>query len=180
MVPIKPGNLLLPGPAAPKPADFPVLTKEQVNIMRVYEVDLKDPPRMLIERNTITQFLDKYGGKAVSGKGVVPNNPAGRALFLQMKPADILDWMFALKAREFYGEVTVQDNPRSLQTFRDSIHRTWLINSCATASCHGGEDAGRLGTSTAKKSSAARFGLYQLSHHGAVQTDGRAAADQLQ
>jgi hypothetical protein len=31
-----------------------------------------------------------------------------------------------------------------MRAFRDDVHRTWLINTCATTKCHGGEDAGRL------------------------------------
>jgi hypothetical protein len=131
-------------PAAPAKFDFPLLTPEQINIIRVFEVSLKDPPRMKIERNTVTRFMDKYVGRVVEGKGVMPNTPEGRAVFYSKKPAEMLDWMFGLKAREFYGEVQVLENPKSMQMFRDHVNRTWLVNSCATNNCHGGEEAGRL------------------------------------
>ncbi len=127
-----------------KASDFPLLNSEQINLIRVFEVDLKNPPRMLIERATIERFLDKYGGTVVEGKGPIPVTPNGRQLFLRMKPAEVLSWMFDLKAREFYPEVMVQENPRSFQVFRDRINRNWLVNSCATNRCHGGEEAGRL------------------------------------
>jgi hypothetical protein len=132
------------GVQVPQVPDFPLLTKEQINLIRVFEVDLKNPPRMLIQQDTIRRFLDKYAGTVVEGKGQVPVNPSGRALFFRMTPAEVLSWMFDLKAREFYPEVSVLENPKSFQMFRDRINRHWLINSCATAKCHGGEDAGRL------------------------------------
>jgi hypothetical protein len=80
----------------------------------------------------------------VEGKGQIPATPEGRQVFYRLQPAEILSWMFDLKAREFYPEVTVLENPRSFQMFRDRINRNWLINSCATTRCHGGEEAGRL------------------------------------
>ncbi|HYE62410.1 MAG TPA: hypothetical protein VD997_10470 [Phycisphaerales bacterium] len=133
-----------PGAKHPKAPEFPLLTKEQINLIRVFEVDLKDPPRMIIEQDTIRRFLDKYAGIVVEGKGPVPVNPAGRALFFRMSSAEVLSWMFDLKAREFYPEVQVLENPRAFQMFRDRINRHWLINRCATDQCHGGQDAGRL------------------------------------
>jgi hypothetical protein len=40
--------------------------------------------------------------------------------------------------------VQVVDEPKSMKAFRDEVNSTWLINSCATNTCHGGEEAGRL------------------------------------
>lgn len=99
---------------------------------------------MKIDRNTVTRFMDKYAGRTVEGKGVMPSTPEGRAVFYAQPPAKTLDWMFGLKAREFYGEVQVMENPKSLQLFRDHVNRTWLVNACATSNCHGGQDGGRL------------------------------------
>lgn len=133
-----------PGPpAAPKTA-FPLLTPEQINLIRVYEVNLKDPPRMVVERVAMERFLEAYAGRNVEGRGVVPVTPEARELFYRQKPADVLGWMFDLRAREFYGEVKVLDNPRPFRLFRDNVHRTWIVNACATTRCHGGEEAGRL------------------------------------
>ncbi len=132
--------------ATPRPAQaqFPLLTEDQINLIRVYEIDLKDPPRMIIPRDLTKRFLDRYAGKESPSKGPVPVTPEGREVFMRQRPADILAWFFDFKAREFYPEVKVLENPRSLQSFRDRVHRTWLINSCATSHCHGGENAGRL------------------------------------
>jgi hypothetical protein len=136
-------GMVKPTPQALR-ADFPLLTQEQINIIRVFEINLMDGTRVKIDRATVTRFMDKYAGRTVEGKGVMPSTPEGRALFYAQTPQKILDWMFALKAREFYGEVQVLENPKSLGMFRDHVNRTWLVNSCATSNCHGGEEAGRL------------------------------------
>jgi hypothetical protein len=61
--------------------------------------------------------------------------------------------MFRVRARDLYGEVKVLDHPRSMQQFRDQVHRSWVVNSCATTRCHGGSDAGRLMLSSRRQAS---------------------------
>lgn len=138
-----PGGGAIPNAGGDRPK-FPLLSREQINLMRVFEIDLKDPPRMIIDRDTVRRFLDKYAGRQVEGLGPVPVGEVPRALFMRQKPADILAWMFALKAREFYPEIQVQENPRAMRTFIRDVHANWLVNTCATSQCHGGEEAGRL------------------------------------
>lgn len=135
-----------PGPTRPRPAadTFPLLTDEQINLIRVFETDLKDPPAMVVKRETVTRFLDKYEGTIVEGKGIVPVSPEAREQFYRLRPSQVLSWFFDLRAREFYPDVQVLENPATMRQFRDNVHRTWLINSCATSKCHGGEEAGRL------------------------------------
>lgn len=132
-----------PRPAGEQPRvlkpDFPLLTPDDINIIRVYEVDLNDPPRMTIQRDTIQRFLDKYAGQKS-----VPINREGREAFFSLPRPKILGAMFEVQAREFYPQVAVLDNPRSIRLFRDNVQRVWLTNSCATTQCHGGEEAGRL------------------------------------
>ncbi|CAG0991253.1 hypothetical protein PHYC_02310 [Phycisphaerales bacterium] len=138
--PDQPGTV----PVEPAKPVFPLLTPEQINLMRVYEIDLKDPPKLIIARDVVARFLDKYAGRNVEGLGSVPVTPEARELFLRQRPADTLAWMFAVRAREFYPEVQVRENPRAMRTFVRDIHALWLTNTCATTRCHGGEDAGRL------------------------------------
>jgi hypothetical protein len=143
-----------PGTQTPKPAaserpaktvhDFPLLNADQINTLRVYEVDLADPPKMTIARDVITQFLDKYGGQKAENHETIPTTEQGRKMFAARKPEEILDEMFAIKARDFYPRVKVLENPKSLQLFRENVNRSWLVNSCATNRCHGGEEAGKL------------------------------------
>jgi hypothetical protein len=122
---------------SPPPGTFPVLSEEQVNIIKVYEVDLEDPPKLLIERETIQALVARYGGTAD-----IPSTEALASNFFRRKPAEILNSMFEARARDLYGQVHVLDLPESLKQFRDNVNSTWLVNTCGTTTCHGGLDAG--------------------------------------
>jgi hypothetical protein len=52
--------------------------------------------------------------------------------------------LFALKARDLYGDIKVLSEPKSLDLFRQRVHNAWMITNCATSRCHGGPDAGRF------------------------------------
>lgn len=132
------------GPEVPKPGpppriDFPLLSQEQVDLIKVFEIDLAANPRLIIPRETIAKVLD-----ANAAHPLVPITREGREAILRKSPAEVLDLMFRLQAREFYKDVQVIDPPKPMQLFRDQVARTWLLNSCATTQCHGGMDAGRL------------------------------------
>ncbi len=126
-------------PERPKPGDFPLLTPEQINLMKVFEVDLSDPPRMVVARETIQRLLTQHADDPL-----IPSTRDGREAFLKKSAPEVLDIMFRLRARDLYGQVQVLDQPRSMRLFRDHVHAAWLVNSCATTRCHGGSQAGRL------------------------------------
>lgn len=128
-----------PGPRRPTPGEFPLLTPEQINLIEVYEIDLANAPRILIERPTIEEMLNKY-----SDQPEIPSTRDGRAAFLRKPAVEVLETMFALRARELYPSVRVLSLPESLRRFRDHVNTTWLVNACATTRCHGGDEAGRL------------------------------------
>lgn len=119
--------------------DFPLLTRDQINLMKVYEVDLRDPPRVLIDRETVEALLTRYAGHPL-----LPTTAQGKRAFLSKDSLDILDVMFRIRARELYPEVRVLGNPPSMERFRTWVNSGWLVNACATPRCHGGVEAGRL------------------------------------
>lgn len=120
-------------------AAFPVLSAEEVNLIRVFQVDLERPPRMVIPREVVTELIERY-----KDRKEIPSTEEGRASLYRRQPAQIVRLMFELKARELYGKVQVQEEPRSMRLFRENVARGWLVNGCATSRCHGGEEAGRL------------------------------------
>jgi len=122
-----------------KPGEFPLLTEEQANLLKVWEIDLNDSPRLTIDRKTVDDFLSRYGDDAA-----IPTTQDGREAFHRRSPVDILSEMFRLRARDLYGAVKVSGLPASLELFRDNVNSTWLVNNCATTRCHGGAEAGRL------------------------------------
>lgn len=125
-------------PSRPKPGEFPLLAPDQINLIKVYELNLQDKPRVSISRETVLRMLE-----ANAGHPLVPVTREGREAILRKSANEILDLMFRLQAREFYPQVEVIDQPRPFKLFRDDIQRTWLM-SCASNSCHGGLEAGRL------------------------------------
>lgn len=130
----------------PKPVEreearepFPLLSQAQIDLIKVFEIDFKDPPRILISRETIQRLLEAYAGSPL-----LPSTQEGRDALYRKPPLEILDLMFRLRARDFYADVKVLDQPRAMRMFRDDVQAGWLVNSCATNQCHGGRDAGRL------------------------------------
>ncbi len=125
-------------PRQPK-EEFPFLTPDQINLIRVFEVDLKDPPRMFIAKEALDRFLNTY-----AGQGTVPETREGKDAFLRLRASKQLEAIFSVKARDFYSEVRVAENPAIFKRFRDDVQRGWVVNACATTLCHGGKDAGRF------------------------------------
>ena len=128
------------GPASlPDRNRFETLSEEQINLIKVYEIDLEAEPRLLIERSTIDEILKRYPEHPL-----VPVTREGKEEFYRKTPVEILDIMFRIGARDLYKEVRVLGQPESMKTFRDDISASWLTNRCATTRCHGGNEAGRL------------------------------------
>lgn len=126
-------------PERPKPSEFPLLNPDEINLLKVYEVDLRDPPSLTIPREVAERLLIEY-----SDHPLVPEERSAREALLRRPSSEILDLMFRLRARDFYGRVQVTDQPRSMRLFRDNVHAGWLVTSCASTACHGGSDSGRL------------------------------------
>jgi hypothetical protein len=128
-------------PTAARPArrTFPLLSEDDINLIKVYEIDLAKPPRMRIDRSTIEALIQAY-----SDSELIPTSKEGRDALYRQSPERILDLMFRLRARDFYSRVKVLDQPEAMKQFRADVHSAWLINACATDRCHGGTDAGRL------------------------------------
>ncbi len=147
----EPGNADNPEPPArpaphEKAEDFPLITDDDVNIIRVYEVDLENPPRMVIDRDTMESVFQDFAGQPG-----IPATQAGREALLQASPAEQLSLLFSLRAREYYPQVRVLAEPGALERFRDDVYGTWLARGCASFRCHGGSEAGRLRLPRARK-----------------------------
>ena len=126
-------------PAAEPKHSVPLLTPEQINLIRVYELDLADPPRFRIEDSTIRTLMSQQ-------PDAFPVNEQQREAILKSSDLDKLKLLFRNRARNLYHEVQVDEDPESFKVFKKRIAgRTgWLLNSCATVRCHGGEAAGEF------------------------------------
>ena len=125
-------------PSGPAPVD-----DAAVNLVRVYEIDLNQPPNIEISPETRASFLEAYKTSSLL--------PDDRTQLMEGDPLDVLRLMFAHRAREFYGQVRVIDEPIALRRFRQSVHDQWLVPGCASTDCHGGPDGGRFRLLTSRK-----------------------------
>jgi hypothetical protein len=117
-----------------------ILSSDDVNVIRVYEIDFRNPPtRIHVSPDTIRELLEKYGADKR-----IPADSAGRTRLFRADPLEIVDLMFKLKARDLYSRIEVQSEPPALNLFRQKVHDAWLIPNCATSRCHGGLDGGRF------------------------------------
>jgi hypothetical protein len=135
----RPAGPVIAAPMALPNAAFPLLSQKDINIIKVYEVDLTDPPRMIIPRDVVSRLIERH-----KNDPRIPGTPEGRDEMYRWSPTRLLKLMFQLQARDMYGEVQVVDQPRAMRLFRDNVHRAYIQNYCATARCHGGAQAGRL------------------------------------
>ena len=132
-----PGRIVAPGTTGLLAS--PLLSDAEVNLIRVYEIDTTNPPRLQVPQSVIRAMLDKY-----ADSDLIPAKSAEKTAYFSKEPIEIVKTLFALKAREFYGEIKVLGEPDSLNLFRLRVHNAWLIGNCATSKCHGGADAGRF------------------------------------
>jgi len=126
-------------------AAFPMIEPEDVNLIRVFQVNLNDPPKMSIGREVVDELIKKYADRPE-----IPASEEGRQALYRKRPNQILRLLFELKARELYPMVKVQEDPASMKLFRDNVWGGWVKNACASTRCHGGEEAGKLYLANAK------------------------------
>ena len=116
-----------------------LLSNADVNLVRVYEIDFKDPPRMTVSPEGVRQLILRYGSSAL-----VPADSQARNALYSKTGTELAHLLFDLKARDLYGYIEVDEDPASIAKFRTRVHNSWLIGNCATSRCHGGVDAGRF------------------------------------
>ena len=114
-----------------------LLSNADVNLVRVYEIDFKDPPRMTVSPEGVRQLILRYGSSAL-----VPADSQARNALYSKNGTELAHLLFDLKARDLYGYIEVDEDPTSIAKFRTRVHNSWLIGNCATSRCHGGVDAG--------------------------------------
>lgn len=126
-------------PARERRDSFPLLAPEQINLLKVYEINLADPPRIRIDRETVSKLIANHA----DARGM-PASPEARDALYRTRPERVLELIFRVQARELYAEVEVMGEPEAFRRFRRDVHSAWLFRGCATNDCHGGQEAGRL------------------------------------
>ena len=137
------------GTSAPKPlppkidrtAGLPKrqITEDDVNIIRVYEIDFNRPPKVQVTKKTMEKLIADHGEHPL-----IPADTRARDRLFALHDIDQVKLIFDVKARELYPQIKVESTPHSLDLFRKRVHNAWLIRNCATSGCHGGPNAGRF------------------------------------
>ncbi|MEM9372884.1 MAG: hypothetical protein AAGA55_04500, partial [Planctomycetota bacterium] len=123
----------------PEPPPIPVLNAEQINRIRIFEIDLNAPTRLHVPEETMRMLM-------VRSPESFPVDVEEREDILDADPIEQLRILFELRARDLYGTVTIREDPPTMSTFKSRVHGSggWLANACASNRCHGGSEAGRL------------------------------------
>lgn len=149
--------------------EIPLLADGQINLLKVYEIDLEQPPKFVVERSTVERLLREYADSPL-----IPTTREGREEFLRLPATRVLDVMFRVQARDLYREVRVEGQPESLRRFRDNVNRAWLATSCASTACHGGGSAGEFRLAWRRPTHERSFATNFLIVQRAMTRDGQA------
>lgn len=120
------------------------LTPDQITLIKVFEIDLKANPRVVVPREVIDDILIRYSADSRTPKG-----RNGQRELRRTSGANQLRFLFELSAgnpsvREYYSKVTVRGDPPAITTFRTTIHKNYVLNYCGAVQCHGGEGVGNF------------------------------------
>lgn len=123
----------------PAASSIPVLTPEQINRIRVYELDLNHPTRIVVPDDVMRELMVRF-------PETFPVSLEEREAMLKLDAVDKMRILFDRKARDLYDSVRVLEDPPAMASFKTRIHGAggWIINACASNRCHGGSEAGRL------------------------------------
>ena len=118
------------------------LSQEQVNLIRVLEIDLKEKPTVVVPSKVIDKIFEYQGDGQLLGK-TERRKFKGRRGWQQLKKMFELTLDYP-QIRSLYKRVKVRNDPPAMLTFRKRIHRLYVLNYCGAANCHGGGEGGDL------------------------------------
>jgi len=95
-----------------------MLSEAQVNLIKVYEIHLDTEPRITVPTEVREAFLDEH-----AESNDVPRGAEERRNFIRRAEGwEVLRVMFRVRARSYYPQVTVEQEPDPLRTWRRSLH----------------------------------------------------------
>lgn len=109
---------------AARPEASDLLSEEQINLIRVYEVDLSQEPRgITIEPDTLEKFFSVYR----DGDNQ-PLDRRGQSQFRRLPGYEQLDAVFSLRDRSLYEGVRIVNDPPALAAFRSRVNGPYVVN----------------------------------------------------
>lgn len=98
-----------------------LLTDEQINLIKIYEVRLDSQPRITIEQEVLEEFLREFAADER-----IPKGKAAQREFLRAEGYQQLGFFFDLRAREYYGKATMRGEPEAMRTWHRTGHRDYI------------------------------------------------------
>jgi len=102
--------------------DEGVLSAHDINLIRVYEVDIKSEPRVRIDRDVLEDFLED---PAFADRDGMPRGRDQIREFMRAEGWQQLKLFFDMRARDYYGEAEVQQEPAPLRAW-ESINGRYI------------------------------------------------------
>ncbi len=112
------------------------LSQEEINLIKVYEIDLSEEPKVYIPAQVMDDVLRQYAHHPS-----MPQTASQQAKIRRDLGYKQLAFLFKLKARDAYPQIKVVDDPPAMREFRTKIHQRYVLNYCGTVLCHGGAQA---------------------------------------
>ncbi len=108
-----------------------LLSDQQINLIKLYELDTANKPVVKITRADFEQFLEDY-----QNEKKMPKTKRGKRSLHRWKNYQKLQLMFDLKAREYYPKVIVKTIPLDIKRFNKNVYYSYILSYCATSGCH--------------------------------------------
>lgn len=99
-----------------------MLDDDQINLIKIYEVQLNTKPRITFSRDDLEEFLREY---ATDDR--VPRGREGHQQFLRAEGYEQLKLMFDVRARDYYGKANYRGEPAPMSVWHRQIHRNYVL-----------------------------------------------------
>lgn len=134
------------------------LTRKAINLIKVYEVELAEEPRVEVPKATINSFFQKYNGHRL-----VPTGRRDRNAFKRLEGHEQLDVLFRVQARDLYDQVEIKQEPWALSKFRRNVNPQYVARYFAPTFGHGQIDGLSLFNQRPQDEAEAYTNFYRLS-----------------
>lgn len=122
------------GENAQGPGRMNRLSTDDINRIRVWEIDLSQQPRVRVPNETLDELFERYNDDPD-----VPKGMAEQAALRRAPGHEQLAAIFKARAKDLYDTVQVLEDPPAMQAWRTNVHATYVLSYCASSACHGGE-----------------------------------------
>ena len=152
-------------PAAGAPAagansrDRNLLTADQINIIRQQELRDTDRLRVRLDRNVSRQFAETQANVGVAEFARLPDQEKAMMILSRGTP-------------EMRADVKILSDPQALAEFKARVQPV-ILQSCATANCHGGANSGSFRLYAPADNDAVTYTNFYILTQYAMKADGR-------